>query len=80
MEGDPKSQKKQFVVADSRNDRKKRVMTPLKQGEAVMVQNQHGNKPKRGSNTGIVVETHTHQKYGVMIHGSRRLTIRNRKF
>ena len=44
------------------------------------VQNLHGNRKKRWSNTGVVVEVHPHRKYSVIIDGSRRVTLRNRKF
>ena len=49
-------------------------------GDTVSVQNQYGNKKKRWSNTGVVVDVHTHRKYSIMIDGSRRVTQRNRKF
>ena len=59
---------------------KSRTHRPLVIGEHVSIQNQHGNKPKRWSNTGKVVEVLPHRKYQVMIDGSKRLTLRNRKF
>jgi len=57
-----------------------RTHKPFVIGEHVSIQNQHGNKPKRWSNTGKVVEVLPHRKYQVMIDGSKRLTLRNRKF
>ena len=57
-----------------------RILKPLVVGENVSIQNQTGNKPKRWSNTGKVVEVLPHRQYRVMINGSKRLTLRNRKF
>ena len=57
-----------------------RTLTPLKLGDAVSVQNQHGNKPLRWDTTGIVVETGDFDKYTVKLDGSGRLTTRNRQF
>ena len=59
---------------------KKKNLEPLLLGDTVSVQNQYGNKKKRWSNTGVVVDVHPHRKYSIMIDGSRRVTQRNRKF
>ena len=45
-----------------------------------MVQNQAGNKPLRWSKRGVVVEVLPHRQYKVRMDGSRRITLRNRKF
>ena len=55
-------------------------LTPLQIGESVRIQNQHGNKPKRWHNTGIISEVLPHRQYRVVTDGSRRITLRNRKF
>ena len=60
--------------------RKKRTLEPLKLGQAVSVQNQKGNKPKKWHNTGKVVEVLPYRKYRVLLDGSRNVTERNRKF
>ena len=52
----------------------------LEVGQAVSIQNQKGNQPKKWSSTGIVTETLPNRQYHVLIDGSRRLTTRNRKF
>ena len=57
-----------------------KVLRPLKVGDAVRIQNQIGNHPKKWSSTGKVVEVRPHRQYKVMKDGSRRVTLRNRKF
>jgi hypothetical protein len=52
----------------------------LQVGDHVSLQNQYGNQPGKWSNTGIIVEVHPNHQYGVMLDGSRRTTLRNRKF
>ena len=66
----------QKMVASSR----KRTLEPLEVGDTVFVQNQTGCRPKKWSNKGKVVKVLPHRQYGIMIDGSRRLTLRNRKF
>ena len=46
----------------------------------MQVQNQVGNYPSRWDITGTVVEVREHDQYIVKVHGSERLTTRNRKF
>jgi hypothetical protein len=58
----------------------RRQLKELQLGEAVQVQNQHGNRPTKWSNTGTVVETLPHRQYHVMMDGSRRISLRNRRF
>ena len=48
--------------------------------DTVQVQNQVGNHPSRWDITGVIVETRPFDQYVVKIHGSGRLTTRNRKF
>merc|ERR1712086_1103847 len=56
-------------------------LPPLKIGDYVMLQNQLGNKPKRWDKRGVVVQADPKtRQYKVMAFGSRRLTLRNRKF
>ena len=52
----------------------------LKVGTTVRVQNQVGDRSTRWDKTGEVVEVKPHQQYEVRIHGSGRLTVRNRRF
>ena len=49
-------------------------------GDSVRVQNQSGNHPNKWDKTGIVVEIGDNDKYIVRIDGSRRLTLRNRRY
>ena len=49
-------------------------------GDNVQIQNQHGNRPKRWYTTGVVTEALPNRQYMVVKDGSRRITLRNRKF
>ena len=53
---------------------------PLVMGDDVQIQNQYGNRPNRWYNTGVVAEVLPDRQYRVVVDGSRRLTLRNRKF
>ena len=57
-----------------------RKLPPLAVGDHVRVQNQVGNNPTKWDKTGQVTEVHQHDQYTVRIDGSRRPTLRNRKF
>ena len=57
-----------------------RSLKPLVIGEYVVLQNQRGNKPLRWDRSGVVVECKPYDQYVVRVHGSNRLTLRNRKF
>ena len=48
--------------------------------DTVQVQNQMGNHPSRWDITGTIAEIKDYDQYVVRIHGSGRLTTRNRKF
>ena len=55
-------------------------LPPLSVGDAVLVQNQLGNNPRRWEKRGVVVQVLPHRQYKVMMDGSRRISLRNRKF
>ena len=57
-----------------------KVLSPLAVQDTVQIQNQVGCKPSRWDITGTVVEVRQHDQYVVKVHGSGRLTLRNRKF
>ena len=57
-----------------------KVLEPLNIGDAVQIQNQSGNHPNKWYNTGIVSECLPHRQYHVIVDGSRRITLRNRRF
>ena len=57
-----------------------KILPQLKVGDHVRVQNQVGNNPRRWDRTGIVVEVRQFDQYAIRIHGSGRVTLRNRKF
>ena len=67
-------------VKSSKLNSNARTLTPLKKGDSVSIQNQHGNRPGKWSNTGIIMEVRPNRQYGVMMDGSRQITLRNRKF
>ena len=56
------------------------TLKPLQAGQAVQVQSQIGNKPLKWSNTGIIVDVLPYRQYKVVMDGSRRVTLRNRRF
>ena len=68
------------VDSKERMDEKTKNLPPLKVGDYVQVQNQVGPKPNRWDKSGRVVKTHGHRQYSLQIDGSRRVTLRNRKF
>ena len=45
-----------------------------------MIQNQTGNDPTKWDKTGIVLENRPHSQVLVRVDGSRRITLRNRRF
>ena len=49
-------------------------------GDSIQIQNQNGNRPNRWHNTGLIVEVLPHRQYRVLVDGSRRVTLRNRRF
>ena len=57
-----------------------RDLPELDIGTHVLVQNQNGNNPRLWDKRGVIVEVLPFRQYRVMIDGSRRITLRNRKF
>ena len=53
---------------------------PLQVGNHVHIQNQAGNTLKRWDKRGVVVAGKGHDQYEVRVDGSRRVTLRNRKY
>ena len=72
--------KARFVKSSESLNQHARLLAPLQIGQRVLVQNQHGNFPKRWDRTGTVVELMGHDQYRVKVDGSGRLTLRNRRF
>ena len=60
--------------------REAKWLSDLDVGDVVSVQNQTGSRPKKWGNIGVVVEVLPHRQYRVVLDGSRRITLRNRKF
>ena len=48
--------------------------------DCVAVQNQTGSHPKRWDKTGVIIETLPFRQFKVLMDGSRRVTLRNRRF
>jgi hypothetical protein len=57
-----------------------KIHPQLKVGDHVRVQNQVRNNPRRWDKTGVVIEVRQFDQYAIRIHGSGRVTLRNRKF
>lgn len=57
-----------------------RELPPLNVGDSVQIQNQSGTRPTKWSNTGYVAESLPNRQYKVIVDGSRRVTLRNRRF
>ena len=55
-------------------------LPPLVVGDKVRVQNQTGPQPLKWDRTGVIVEVRQFDQYVVRLDGSRRVTLRNRKF
>ena len=55
-------------------------LKPFAVGQYVVIKNQHGSHPFRWERTGVVVECKPYGQYVVKVHGSNRLTLRNRRF
>ena len=49
-------------------------------GTPVVIQNQTGRYPTKWDKTGIIVEVRPHSQLVIKVDGSRRLTLRNRRF
>ena len=55
-------------------------LQPLRAGDSVQIQDQSGNHPNKWHNTGRISECLPHRQYHVIVDGSRRITLRNRRF
>ena len=72
--------KKRMGAMVDRINAKAHSLEPLKVGDSVHIQNQHGSHPTRWDKTGVITQVGQHDQYMVRVHGSRRLTARNRRF
>merc|ERR1711888_275636 len=59
---------------------KTRDLDMLEVGTPVIIQNQTGNNPTKWDKTGVVLENKPHSQVLVRVDGSRRVTLRNRRF
>ena len=59
---------------------KSRHLKDLEVGSPVAIQNQTGNNPTKWDKSGIVLENRPHSQVLIKVDGSRRTTLRNRRF
>ena len=59
---------------------KTRDLQPLSVGDTCRVQNQTGHHPTKWDRTGVVLQINDNNQYLIKMHGSGRITLRNRKF
>ena len=72
---------KRHVTCLEKLNKHVKELKELKVGQSVKVQNQAGNHGKRWARTGTVVEVGPGpRQYAVRMDGSRKVTLRNRKF
>ena len=57
-----------------------RKLPPLAVGDHVRIQNQTGPEPLRWDRTGQVIEVKQYDQYLIRVHGSGRVSLRNRRF
>ena len=69
-----------FSVKQDKSLSTGKVLKTLNLGDSVSVQNQFGSRPGKWGNTGIVTEVHPNRQYSILLDGSRRITLRNRRF
>jgi hypothetical protein len=72
--------RKRHTRAEERLTEHTKQLPPLRVGDHVRIQNQHGRDPNKWDKTGLVVEVRQHDQYVVRVDGSSRVTLRNRKF
>ena len=58
---------------------KTRDLPPLSVGDTCRVQNQTGHHPTKWDRTGVVVKVNNNNQYLIKMHGSGRVSLRNRK-
>ena len=68
------------VLKTPKSDMNKKQLQPLSLGDYVQVQNQSGPHPTKWGNTGVVSEVLPNRQYNIVVDGSRRITLRNRRF
>ena len=58
----------------------RKELEPLNIGDAVQIQNQAGNHPYKWHVTGVIAGVLPYRQYQVIVDGSRRVSLRNRRF
>ena len=69
-----------MVKTCERLEQSSRELPPLREGDTVLIQNQNGPKPKKWDKEGTVIQTGENDQYLVRVHGTGRVTLRNRRF
>ena len=72
--------KQRYVRHLENLDKGSHLPPPLRHGDRVLIQNQHGRFSSKWDKSGTIVETHQNDQYTIKVDGSGRLTLRNRKF
>ena len=57
-----------------------RQFEQLLEGTEVLIQNQTGPNPTKWDKSGVILENRPHSQVLIKVHGSNRLTLRNRRF
>ena len=71
-----------MVKTCERLEQHSKELPPLREGDTVFLQNQDpaARKPKKWDREGTVIQTGEHDQYLVKVHGTGRITLRNRRF
>ena len=81
-ESKEKAIRTRMVKTCERLDQNSKDLPPLREGDTVFIQNQNQayGKPNKCDREGTIVEVGNNNQYVVRVHGTGRLTIRNRRF
>ena len=77
-----KAIRSRFVKTCERLEEHSKELPPLREGDTVFIQNQniaHG-KPNKWDREGTVIQTGDNDQYLIRVHGTGRITLRNRRF
>ena len=77
-----KAIRSRFVKTCERLKEHSKELPPLQEGDTVFIQNQNRayGKPNKWDREGTIIQTGEHDQYLVRVHGTGRVTLRNRRF
>ena len=77
-----KAIRSRFVKTCERLEEHSKELPPLQEGDTVFIQNQNRayGKPNKWDREGTIIQTGEHDQYLVRVHGTGRVTLRNRRF